>query len=206
MTAWPEQRSPARTRRGARANAGTPPRPVRPVSPRTASRSAAPPAGAGCRGRTTRRRRRARTAAGRTRPPDCPHSRQQILDRVWDPHYDGPTKTLDVHVAALRRTLGHPAWTRTLRGVGLVIRLPSARPPGEGPEPDGDRPRRPRRQAPALPGVGDPPVCPSGRTPGHTHPAHTRPRAQWLTRAPTGGSQHAAPRPLFVHAPSTPCP
>jgi hypothetical protein len=54
-------------------------------------------------------------------------------------------------VAALRRTLGHPAWIRTLRGVGLVIRLPSARPPGEGPEPDGDRPRRPRRQAPALP-------------------------------------------------------
>ncbi|MEU0382790.1 response regulator transcription factor [Streptomyces chartreusis] len=49
------------------------------------------------------------------------YSRQQILDRVWDPHYDGPTKTLDVHVAALRRKLGHPAWIRTLRGVGFRL-------------------------------------------------------------------------------------
>uniref|UniRef100_UPI00056C747C sensor histidine kinase n=1 Tax=Streptomyces sp. NRRL S-146 TaxID=1463884 RepID=UPI00056C747C len=37
-------------------------------------------------------------------------------------------------------------------GLDVVIRLPSARPPGEGtPGPGGDRPRRPRREAPALP-------------------------------------------------------
>ncbi|WP_328414183.1 response regulator transcription factor [Streptomyces violaceus] len=53
--------------------------------------------------------------------PGAVYSRQQILDRVWDPHYDGPTKTLDVHVAALRRKLGHPAWIRTLRGVGFRL-------------------------------------------------------------------------------------
>ncbi|MFI8895231.1 response regulator transcription factor [Streptomyces paradoxus] len=53
--------------------------------------------------------------------PGAVYSRQQILDRVWDPHYDGPTKTLDVHIAALRRKLGHPAWIRTLRGVGFRL-------------------------------------------------------------------------------------
>ncbi|MFE9770729.1 response regulator transcription factor [Streptomyces sp. NPDC005931] len=53
--------------------------------------------------------------------PGAVYSRQQILDRVWDPHFDGPTKTLDVHVAALRRKLGHPAWIRTLRGVGFRL-------------------------------------------------------------------------------------
>ncbi|MFD8233160.1 response regulator transcription factor [Streptomyces sp. NPDC059696] len=53
--------------------------------------------------------------------PGAVYSRQQILDRVWDPHYDGPTKTLDVHVAALRRKLGHPAWITTLRGVGFRL-------------------------------------------------------------------------------------
>ncbi|MFE8986752.1 response regulator transcription factor [Streptomyces collinus] len=53
--------------------------------------------------------------------PGAVYSRQQILDRVWDPHYDGPTKTLDVHVAALRKKLGHPAWIRTLRGVGFRL-------------------------------------------------------------------------------------
>jgi DNA-binding response OmpR family regulator len=53
--------------------------------------------------------------------PGAVSSRQQILDRVWDPHFDGPTKTLDVHVAALRRKLGHPAWIRTLRGVGFRL-------------------------------------------------------------------------------------
>ncbi|GAA4026842.1 response regulator transcription factor [Streptomyces sp. NBC_01352] len=56
-----------------------------------------------------------------TEDPGAVYSRQQILDRVWDPHYEGPTKTLDVHVASLRRKLGHPAWIRTLRGVGFRL-------------------------------------------------------------------------------------
>ncbi|MET9829394.1 response regulator transcription factor [Streptomyces sp. NPDC006385] len=53
--------------------------------------------------------------------PGAVYSRQRILDRVWDPHYEGPTKTLDVHVASLRRKLGDPAWIQTLRGVGFRL-------------------------------------------------------------------------------------
>ncbi|MFC8196326.1 winged helix-turn-helix domain-containing protein [Streptomyces sp. NPDC060006] len=56
-----------------------------------------------------------------TEDPGAVYSRQQILDRVWDPHYQGPTKTLDVHVATLRRKLGHSAWIQTLRGVGFRL-------------------------------------------------------------------------------------
>ncbi len=33
-------------------------------------------------------------------------TRREILERAWDAHWYGPTKVLDVHVAALRRKLG----------------------------------------------------------------------------------------------------
>jgi DNA-binding response OmpR family regulator len=52
-------------------------------------------------------------------------SREQILAEVWDAHWYGPTKTLDVHVASLRRKLGDPSWIETVRGVGF--RLQAAR-------------------------------------------------------------------------------
>jgi two-component system, OmpR family, response regulator RegX3 len=48
-------------------------------------------------------------------------SRQHLLDTVWDPHFFGPTKTLDVHIAALRRKLGDPTIIETLRGVGFRL-------------------------------------------------------------------------------------
>lgn len=66
--------------------------------------------------------------------PGAVYSRQQILNRVWDTHYQGPTKTLDVHVATLRRKLGDPAWIQTLRGVGfrLAVRTPGRSNPGRG--------------------------------------------------------------------------
>jgi DNA-binding response OmpR family regulator len=64
-----------------------------------------------------------------TDDPGAVYSRQQILDRVWDPHYEGPTKTLDVHVATLRRKLGNPAWIQTLRGVGFRLAVQTT-PPG----------------------------------------------------------------------------
>jgi two-component system, OmpR family, response regulator RegX3 len=44
--------------------------------------------------------------------------RQRIIEEVWDEHWWGPTKTLDVHVASLRKKLGDPAWISTVRGVG----------------------------------------------------------------------------------------
>jgi len=45
--------------------------------------------------------------------------RQRILEEVWDPHWYRPTKTLDLHVASLRRKLGAPGWIETVRGVGF---------------------------------------------------------------------------------------
>jgi DNA-binding response OmpR family regulator len=49
--------------------------------------------------------------------------REQIMDEVWDPHWFGPTKTLDVHISWLRKKLeddpGHPRYITTSRGVGF---------------------------------------------------------------------------------------
>jgi len=53
------------------------------------------------------------------------HRRDEILERVWDAHWYGPTKTLDVHVAAVRKKLGDPRWIETVRGVGFRLRVPS---------------------------------------------------------------------------------
>ncbi|GGS62325.1 DNA-binding response regulator [Streptomyces cinerochromogenes] len=56
--------------------------------------------------------------------PGAVHSRQQILDTLWGPDYFGPTRTLDVHVSALRRKLGDPAWISTVRGIGFRLTVP----------------------------------------------------------------------------------
>lgn len=53
--------------------------------------------------------------------PGAVVSRQTILEEVWDPHWYGPTKTVDVHVASLRRKLGAPDWIETVRKVGLRL-------------------------------------------------------------------------------------
>ena len=45
-------------------------------------------------------------------------SRDVLLDRVWGVEYPGGTRTVDVHVAQLRRKLGRPELIRTLRGAG----------------------------------------------------------------------------------------
>jgi len=45
-------------------------------------------------------------------------SRDVLLDRVWGVAYPGGTRTVDVHVAQLRRKLGRPDLIRTLRGNG----------------------------------------------------------------------------------------
>jgi len=50
-------------------------------------------------------------------------SREQILSDVWDVNWFGSTKTLDVHIAAVRRKLGEVAGPHehieTVRGVGF---------------------------------------------------------------------------------------
>lgn len=53
--------------------------------------------------------------------PGTVFSRQRILEAVWDTHWYGHTKTIDVHVAALRRKLGDPRWIETVRGVGFRL-------------------------------------------------------------------------------------
>ncbi|MCU1461847.1 MAG: two component transcriptional regulator [Acidimicrobiales bacterium] len=49
--------------------------------------------------------------------------RQQIMDEVWDPHWYGPTKTLDVHIASLRKKLASPGLIETVHSVGFRIRV-----------------------------------------------------------------------------------
>ncbi len=51
-------------------------------------------------------------------------SRDQLLDRVWGVEYPGGTRTVDVHVAQLRRKLARPALIRTLRGSGYKAVTP----------------------------------------------------------------------------------
>ncbi len=49
-------------------------------------------------------------------------TREDLMSSVWDEHWFGSTKTLDVHVSALRRRLGEepgePSRITALRGVG----------------------------------------------------------------------------------------
>jgi DNA-binding response OmpR family regulator len=48
-------------------------------------------------------------------------TRQEILENAWDAHWYGPTKVLDVHVAALRRKLGVPGLIETVYGRGFRL-------------------------------------------------------------------------------------
>jgi DNA-binding response OmpR family regulator len=54
-------------------------------------------------------------------------ARDELMHQVWDEHWWGSTKTLDVHIASLRRRLGEqpgdPSRITTLRGVGYRYEL-----------------------------------------------------------------------------------
>jgi len=54
------------------------------------------------------------------RDPDVVHTRGQILENVWDENWWGSTKTLDVHIASLRKKLA-PETIETVRGVGFRL-------------------------------------------------------------------------------------
>ena len=56
--------------------------------------------------------------------PGAVVNRQQIMDEVWDPHWYGPTKTLDVHIASLRKKLGDASLIETVHSVGFRLRDP----------------------------------------------------------------------------------
>lgn len=46
-------------------------------------------------------------------------TRDHVLESVWSHRWIGTSRTLDSHVASLRRKLGDPRWIRTARGVGF---------------------------------------------------------------------------------------
>jgi two-component system, OmpR family, response regulator RegX3 len=56
--------------------------------------------------------------------------REEIMDEVWDPHWFGPTKTLDVHISWLRKKIeddpAAPRYISTVRGVGFRFASPDS--------------------------------------------------------------------------------
>ncbi len=69
--------------------------------------------------------------------PDVALRRETLMSDVWDAHWFGSTKTLDVHVAALRRRIAEMAAATaadvpeivTIRGHGYRLELPTAHAP-----------------------------------------------------------------------------
>jgi two-component system response regulator RegX3 len=55
--------------------------------------------------------------------------RNVLVEEVWDPNWFGSTKTVDVHMSALRRKLGDdpgsPTYVHTVRGVGFRFASPA---------------------------------------------------------------------------------
>ncbi|MEU6352394.1 response regulator transcription factor [Streptomyces sp. NPDC047072] len=58
-----------------------------------------------------------------TEEPGALMSREQIMEAVWDANWFGPTKTLDVHVAALRRKFAGVIAIEAVRGVGFRLEI-----------------------------------------------------------------------------------
>jgi len=54
--------------------------------------------------------------------------RTDLLEKVWDMHFDPESNVVDVHVGNLRRKLreaGHDGLLQTVRGVGFCLKLPT---------------------------------------------------------------------------------
>ncbi len=51
--------------------------------------------------------------------PGTVFRRNDILEHVWDTNWYGTTKTLDAHIASIRKKLGSPDWIQSVRGVGF---------------------------------------------------------------------------------------
>lgn len=58
--------------------------------------------------------------------PGAVVTRTTLIEQVWDEHWYGPTKTLDVHVAQLRQKLGNALWIETIRSIGYRLNNPDA--------------------------------------------------------------------------------
>jgi len=57
--------------------------------------------------------------------PGAVFRRGDILHDVWDTNWYGTTKTLDAHIAAIRKKLGNPLWIESVRGVGFRFGEPA---------------------------------------------------------------------------------
>lgn len=55
--------------------------------------------------------------------PGAVMTREHLIDRVWDENFWGSTKTLDVHIASLRKKIGAHR-INTVRGVGFSLANP----------------------------------------------------------------------------------
>jgi two-component system, OmpR family, response regulator RegX3 len=60
--------------------------------------------------------------------PGAVRTRDEILREVWDEHWFGSSKTLDVHMTSLRRKLNQPDLIETVRGIGFRINPSAASP------------------------------------------------------------------------------
>lgn len=56
--------------------------------------------------------------------PGAVCTRTDLINNVWDVNWFGTTKTLDAHVAALRKKLGSAQWVEAVRGVGFRLGTP----------------------------------------------------------------------------------
>lgn len=51
--------------------------------------------------------------------PGAVYRRQDILHDVWETNWYGTSKTLDAHIAAIRKKFGSASWIESVRGVGF---------------------------------------------------------------------------------------
>jgi DNA-binding response OmpR family regulator len=56
--------------------------------------------------------------------PGLALSRQQILDGVWGPDWYGDARTVDVHIAQVRKKIGDACTITTVRGIGYRLETP----------------------------------------------------------------------------------
>lgn len=55
--------------------------------------------------------------------PGAVFRRADIMNEVWDTNWYGTTKTVDAHIAAIRKKLGHQEWIESVRGVGFRLNI-----------------------------------------------------------------------------------
>jgi DNA-binding response OmpR family regulator len=58
--------------------------------------------------------------------PGAVYRRNDIMREVWDTDWYQTTKTVDAHIASLRKKLDHPDWIEAVRGVGFRLAVPSS--------------------------------------------------------------------------------